>query len=130
MQRNVLVIPAAILVLGFVFVSSYAQEEMTVIDNSVFDNPVRPPATFQHDDHNTRADIEDCMECHHVYEDGVLQEYESSEEQLCSDCHGFETSEDTLPLMKAFHKSCKGCHIDKKIGPIMCGECHDKRNNA
>ena len=130
MQKSVPIIMTAILVLGFIFDSSYAQEEMAVIDNSVFNNPVRPPATFQHDDHNVKACIEECMECHHVYEEGVLQEYESSEEQLCSECHELEASETTLPLMKAFHISCKGCHIEKKIGPIMCGECHKKENRA
>lgn len=119
-----------ILVVGLVYVSTYAQEEMTVIDNSVFENPQRPPAVFEHDDHNEKAGIEECMACHHVYEDGVLDEYESSEEQLCSECHESKASENKLPLMKAFHKDCKGCHKEKKKGPIMCGECHKKVSKA
>jgi cytochrome c553 len=24
------------------------------------------------------------------------------------------------------HKSCKGCHEEKKAGPTKCGECHKK----
>lgn len=24
------------------------------------------------------------------------------------------------------HKTCKGCHADKKAGPTKCGECHKK----
>lgn len=24
------------------------------------------------------------------------------------------------------HKSCKGCHEQKKAGPTKCGECHKK----
>jgi hypothetical protein len=28
--------------------------------------------------------------------------------------------------MKAFHMNCKGCHIDRKEGPITCGECHER----
>jgi hypothetical protein len=29
-------------------------------------------------------------------------------------------------LRKAFHFNCKGCHQNKKQGPVMCGECHVK----
>jgi hypothetical protein len=31
--------------------------------------------------------IEDCNECHHVYEDGEKLEDESSEDSSCSECH-------------------------------------------
>jgi flavoprotein len=24
------------------------------------------------------------------------------------------------------HKTCKGCHAEKNIGPTKCGECHKK----
>lgn len=24
------------------------------------------------------------------------------------------------------HKSCKGCHEEKKTGPVKCSECHKK----
>lgn len=24
------------------------------------------------------------------------------------------------------HKTCKGCHEDKKAGPTKCGECHKR----
>ena len=24
------------------------------------------------------------------------------------------------------HKTCKGCHEEKKMGPTKCGECHKK----
>ena len=24
------------------------------------------------------------------------------------------------------HKSCKGCHAEKKAGPTACGDCHKK----
>jgi hypothetical protein len=27
-------------------------------------------------------------------------------------------------LMKAYHMNCKGCHLEKGKGPILCGECH------
>ena len=123
MGKAALMILICLISLGMVMV--YAQEDMTEIDNSVFNNPVRPPSLFQHEEHNEKAMLEDCSECHHVYEDGVRLEFESSEDQYCSDCHGVkEASDGKLPLMKAFHTNCKGCHLDQKAGPIMCGECH------
>jgi predicted CXXCH cytochrome family protein len=101
-------------------ISGYAQEEMTIIDNSVFDNPMRTPSIFRHDEHNETAEIEECNECHHIYED------ESSEDSRCSDCHDKKGSGNRLGLRKAYHANCKGCHLEKKKGPVMCGECHIK----
>ncbi len=130
MKQKTLTLTTCLLMIGLVCLWAYAQDDPMVIDNSVFESPARPAAAFQHDEHNEKAGIEECIECHHIYEDGVLQEYESSEDQLCSECHGVESSDNTLPLMKAFHKNCKGCHTEKKAGPVMCGECHIRSGNA
>jgi hypothetical protein len=121
---------ACLLIGGLIIASTYAQDELMLIDNSVFENPERPPAVFPHDSHNEKAGIEECNECHHIYEDGVRDEYESSEDQMCSECHEFKASDNKLPLMKAFHQNCKGCHTEKKSGPVMCGECHKNENRA
>ena len=110
----------------FMLASAYSQEDMTVVDNSVFDNPQRVPSFFEHDRHNESAGIEDCSECHHVFKDGEKVEGESSEDSSCSECHGKEASANTPALMKAFHENCKGCHVESGKGPIMCGECHRK----
>ena len=129
MGKTTLIILTCILSVGMVMISVHAQEGMMEIDNTVFKNPVRPASKFQHDEHNEKATIDECNECHHVYENGKRLEYESSEDQYCSDCHGLkETSDGKLPLMKAFHSNCKGCHLGKKAGPIMCGECHVKES--
>jgi hypothetical protein len=29
-------------------------------------------------------------------------------------------------LMRAFHMNCKGCHVQRRQGPVVCGECHQK----
>lgn len=119
----------SIMVVLFIFVgvAAYSQEDMTHVDNSVFVNPKRPPSVFEHDLHNENAGIEECNVCHHVYEDGKLVEDASSEDQSCSDCHSTEKTDDGMPhLMNAFHLNCKGCHMEKKAGPVMCGECHVK----
>ena len=106
--------------------SAWSQDDMTIVDNASFDNPQRTPSAFVHDAHNEAAGIDDCAECHHVYEDGKLLEDESSEDQSCSECHDLKGSGDVPSLIKAFHTNCKGCHQEQKKGPIMCGECHIK----
>lgn len=101
-----------------------AQEDMVVVDNSVFDNPTRPSARFEHDSHNEASEIDDCTVCHHVYEDGVRSEDESSEDLRCIDCHDGSKDGPEYGLRKAYHENCKGCHLEQKAGPILCGECH------
>ena len=126
MKKGIYTVSAAAIISAVLLVSAYGQEDMKVVDNSVFENPQRVSALFRHDEHNDAANIEDCSECHHVYEDGNKIEDESSEDQRCSDCHGKEPSGNTPALRKAFHKNCKGCHSAQNRGPILCGECHLK----
>jgi hypothetical protein len=103
---------------------AFSQEDMVVIEDQGFETKQRPPAVFKHDEHNEKAEIEECNECHHIYENGEKLEDESSEDQLCSDCHSKEGSDGSPRLIKAFHLNCKGCHLAAQKGPIMCGECH------
>lgn len=111
-------------VLAVTVVQSFSQEEMQVVDNSVFEKPVRVSAVFEHDLHNETAGLEDCSVCHHLYEDGKLVEDDSSEDQACSDCHRIDSSGDNPSLRRAYHLNCKGCHLSKGNGPIMCARCH------
>jgi Class III cytochrome C family len=112
------------LFIGIFIIPASAQEDMEVVDDIGFFKRQRPPAVFQHDAHNETAQIEECNECHHVYEDGKKVEDESSEDQSCSDCHDQNDSGNQPGLRKAFHKNCKECHLSKKQGPVMCGTCH------
>ncbi len=107
--------------------AAFSQEDMEEVDNSVFSNPMRPPAMFFHDAHNEAAGIEDCSECHHFYENGELMQGESSEDMSCSECHEPVRFGKGMTLMKAFHKNCTGCHLKVRKGPILCAECHKKR---
>ncbi len=116
-----------IVFLSISFLQTVSQEDVEVIDNSVFDNPIRTSALFEHDVHNEDAEIEDCSVCHHVYEDNVLIEDESSEDSMCSDCHLITADEDNLvSLINAFHLRCRNCHFEINTGPVLCGECHVK----
>ncbi len=125
-MKKIAYLTATAVISVLIVMSVYSQDEMTVVDNSVFKNPKRAPSLFQHDQHNENAGTEACNVCHHVYNEGSLTDDESSEDQRCSDCHELKASGDNIPLMKAFHKRCKSCHLEKKQGPVMCGECHKK----
>ena len=126
MNKRVVILLGTLLLTAFLLVAAHSQDDMTAVDNTVFPRPERTPAVFEHDDHNDIAGIEACHECHHLYEDGILLEDESSEDQMCSECHDLEASGQMPGLMKAFHLNCKGCHLERKEGPVMCGECHRK----
>ncbi len=126
MGNRIIIIALIGLISVSLLTTAFSQEEMVVVDNSAFDDVRRSPAAFVHDAHNEKAGIEECFECHHVYEDGNLVEDESSEDQSCSDCHELESSGSMPGLMKAFHQNCKGCHQREKSGPVMCGECHKR----
>ena len=124
MKNNLLlflILPALCFILVF---PAFSQEEMEVVDTEGFQKKQRPPAVFIHDAHNEVAEIEECNECHHIYENGEKLGDESSEDQLCSECHSENPPDNQPGLKKAFHLNCKGCHLEKKKGPIMCGQCH------
>ena len=106
---------------------AFGQEDMVVVEGDSFEAQRRPPAVFRHDDHNEAAEIEECNECHHVYENGERLTDESSEDQRCADCHTEKSDGNRPGLRKAFHLNCKGCHQSKRQGPVMCGECHIRR---
>lgn len=109
----------------FVGFSAYCQEDISFVRDSAFTERMRPPVPFLHDEHNEMADIEDCNECHHVWEDGKKLDWDSSEDKECSECHLSQDSGHThMDLIKAYHDMCKGCHMSQKAGPIQCSECH------
>jgi hypothetical protein len=107
-------------------VSAFAQED-TYLKVDAFGSLERPVSMFDHDAHNEKAMIEDCAECHHVYEDGKLVEGESSEDRGCADCHTLKAQGNQPGLRMAYHRQCKSCHVEKKKGPVACGECHVKK---
>lgn len=126
-MKKAAVILVLVVLTGFALLlaSVVAQEDMVVVDPSPFENPQRAPSVFRHEEHNFAADIWDCNVCHHVYdEQGNLIEDESSEDMRCADCHGLQDEGNQPGLMKAFHRNCKGCHLEKAKGPVLCGECH------
>lgn len=108
--------------------AAYSQEDIKVLADKAFDveGRQRPPAVFPHEEHNEKAELDDCSTCHHLYEGETKLQDESSEGQPCADCHNVKEGYPTMPLMKAYHNRCKGCHEENGKGPVACGECHRK----
>ncbi len=80
MKRCALIVSTIFLLAPFLFVSAYAQEDMRIIANDIFQDPIRVPAIFVHDRHNESAEIEACSRCHHVFESGKGP-------IVCGQCH-------------------------------------------
>ena len=104
----------------------WSQEEIDLLYESGISSSRRPGIVFLHEDHNEAAGIEECNDCHHVYEDGRKLEDESSEDLKCADCHAEDASGGMPGLRRAFHLNCKGCHLQVNRGPVMCGQCHER----
>lgn len=107
-------------------VTANSQENVKSVQDSAFKELMRPQVPFLHDEHNEKAQIGECNECHHVKKDGKTVPDETSEDRECSDCHKSNKDKYPLALVMAYHTNCKGCHLEKKAGPIMCAECHVK----
>jgi hypothetical protein len=124
MYKWIVILLVSLAGLGLLLVSAHSQEDLDVLDNSWFDQPRRPAVAFSHDEHNEAAELDDCAGCHHVYEGGVKSEDDSSEDQSCGDCHGIKDDGRQPGLMRAFHLNCRGCHLERGKGPVVCAQCH------
>ena len=122
MRKNILFIGVLAGMLILAAFTAYSQEDVEFVEDSGFSSSMRPKPAFAHDDHNEKAGIEECIECHHVYDEaGNLVEDESSEDQECSECHGAEGDEFPMDLVRHYHLNCRGCHQSEKAGPVTCG---------
>jgi hypothetical protein len=104
---------------------AFSQEDEFLLQHEEIGKHQRPLVRLNHERH---SEIIDCNRCHHDYDENGNNTGEDG--QSCSGCHGtVESEENPVPLMKAFHIRCKGCH-EKRIlrgktsGPVMCGTCH------
>ncbi|RJQ73287.1 MAG: acidic cytochrome c3 [Desulfobacteraceae bacterium] len=127
MMQRTAILAMALAGSAFCMALGFAQEDMQTVSNSVFSRPARSAALFAHDSHNESAAIEDCGICHHVIENGRRSETETSEDSPCSECHApLVSGTHPIPLRRAYHLRCKGCHLASNAGPVMCAECHPR----
>ena len=104
------------------------QDEVMTLNSAGEAANQRPLVVFNH---GTHAEIFDCANCHHEYDENFNKT--GSEGGNCAECHKpGATAENSMPLNLAYHQQCKSCHVrfielDKKSGPVMCGDCHVKK---
>ncbi len=90
----------------------------------------RPAVAFSHSDH---ADQLNCNRCHHDF-DALGNNTVEEDGQACADCHEATPGANPIPLTRAYHLQCKGCHqalIAAGQGaapPVMCGQCHVRQS--
>lgn len=127
MKKNRIALYIAIAGVAFLFIlgAAYAQDDINLLEHDAFIERERPGAVFSHALHTDEAEI-DCLACHHIYENGE-NVWDDSAETECAGCHKLEVNGKTIPLMKAFHENCKGCHEKEGKGPLTCGECHPRK---
>jgi hypothetical protein len=104
-----------------------------LLDKQVFNVRKAGPVKFTHDAHFDDYGLE-CTECHHRFSDGKNVWTEEDEAEACEKCHDPVQGRGKLyRLQDAFHKSCKGCHLEVNGGdvdgdaPFKCSGCHEPR---
>jgi len=101
-----------------------AQEDEMLLAPSDAATQTRPPVVFPHAQHTERLE---CTRCHHDYD--ANGNNIGGDGQACTDCHTPTARTNPVPLMRAFHVQCRGCHqaalnTDQGTPPVMCGQCH------
>ncbi|MDP2848830.1 MAG: cytochrome c3 family protein [Humidesulfovibrio sp.] len=125
MNRTFPLLLAAALILAFAQ-GALSQQDMKTLAPAAYGKLTRPAAQFNHDQHNEKAKLEECVACHHGGKDGKQDKSASTEGTPCADCHKLKTGGKGTALTKAYHKQCIGCHQAKGKGPVACGQCHKR----
>jgi len=75
-----------------------------------------------------------CWECHHDYKDGKNIYSAWNVTDKCNKCHDpLKEQDKAMKLQKAFHLSCKNCHVERAIfnkeprAYRKCVKCHEKK---
>lgn len=103
--------------------------DVITIENQGYTSDKKGPVKFSHLKHNKEYDI-DCVQCHHLYQDGENIWKEGDKVDKCVVCHDpVEDKDKAIKLQSAFHKNCRDCHSEankegKEAPSIKCTECH------
>lgn len=86
----------------------------------------KPLVRFNHRGHEARTA---CVQCHHDYQGRRNVWREGLPVKKCQECHGLAPRGRTLAIKEAFHRQCKGCHLQarqagRRAGPAECKDCH------
>jgi len=119
-------LPGMITLFFLISAPVFSQEDRIQLESYELGEHKRTLVVFPHKNHE---DLIDCRRCHHEYDD--FKTNIGGEGRKCSECHSTQNGSNQIPLMKAFHLQCKGCHKKMNPGrdlklPVMCGQCHRK----
>jgi hypothetical protein len=108
------------------FSGACAQEETMRMESEALGRHQRPLVVFPHETHSEKVA---CTRCHHDFDEFGSNRGAEGEAQRCGGCHTATPAKNPIPLMKAFHLQCKGCHqkmvkTDRFAPPRTCGGCH------
>lgn len=99
------------------------ENKIGIAHTEIFGELERPQVIFDHQKHveALKKENQDCDSCHPVNE----------WKELIFDFPKKVKGKDEKSIMNAYHDECIGCHKkkdkeDKKIGPVICGDCHKK----
>lgn len=114
-------------------VKASSDGDYMLLDKHVFKYRKAGPVKFNHDEHFDSYGL-DCKECHHKFSNGKNVWTEDDPVQPCEACHDPVKAQGKLyRLQDAFHKNCKGCHLEMNGGdvngsaPFKCSGCHEPR---
>ncbi len=127
-KRNAWIRRLTLIAIFLVTAGAWAQDYITRVEDSAFEDRMRPIVAFAHDAHNEKAGIADCSTCHHIYENGEKQPGQMSIGMECSDCHLSEQGK-PMELIRAYHRMCKTCHLEQSAGPVQCAQCHRRHSD-
>ncbi|MDR3641035.1 MAG: cytochrome c3 family protein [Humidesulfovibrio sp.] len=125
MKRTLPLLLSAALILAFAQ-AAMSQQDIKNLAPEAFGKLTRPAAQFNHEQHNEKAGLTDCVVCHHGGKDGKIDKTASTEGTPCAECHKVKPEDKSTGLMNAYHKQCISCHKAKGKGPVACGQCHKR----
>ena len=108
----------------------------TIPDTVVIDDAAKKqlPVPFTHAKHATTL-VKSCDTCHHMQKGLTAEKSHTIKVLNCSVCHLNPPS--SVPSMREmsltknpFHIVCISCHKEQKKGPVLCTECHRKKDEG
>lgn len=124
-MKNIIFLKMIIINVVLLVSIGWTQEDTIFMRHEELKPHKRSAVVFPHARHSESID---CSRCHHDYDNFGVNT--NTDGQKCSECHT-RTSKYPMPLMKAIHLQCKGCHekLSKTVHPglpVLCGQCHKK----
>lgn len=127
MKRICLLVLALSVLTGAAALGPTTPKPVSPLASGRFQLRTAGPVLFRHQPHEAAG--LSCTACHHNYVRGRNIWREGQPVPSCESCHQVQPQAGRLDLKNAFHRQCKGCHLNlrkngRAAGPIKCQECH------